>query len=71
MVPISDAADPVRTMLRRRIYVLFSPILEGVDESGYALRLRSRDGSERDYRVELGEQSMSARLPDGSAFRSV
>ena len=37
-------------------YVLFSPIVEGIDESEYPFRLRASDGSERDYRVRLGEE---------------
>jgi hypothetical protein len=56
VVPISRRGRARANDATETDYVLFSPILEGVDESEYALRLRSRDGSERDYRVKLGEQ---------------
>jgi hypothetical protein len=56
VVPISRRGRARPNDATETDYVLFSPILEGVDESEYTLRLRSRDGSERDYRVKLGEQ---------------
>jgi hypothetical protein len=40
-------------------YALFSPIIEGVDEADYRIRLRSRDGTERDYSTHLGEQHIA------------
>jgi hypothetical protein len=40
-------------------YALFSPIIEGVDESGLTLRLRSTDGSERDFKTKLSEDHVS------------
>ena len=55
-VPISRSGRARPNDATETDYVLFSPILEGVDESEYTFRLRSRDGSERDYRVRLGEQ---------------
>ncbi len=36
-------------------YALFTPIIEGGDESDYTIRLRSRDGSEKDFRVRSSE----------------
>jgi hypothetical protein len=56
VVPISRRGRARHNDATETDYVLFSPILEGVDESEYTLRLRSRDGRERDYRVKLGEQ---------------
>ena len=56
VVPISRRGRARPNDATETDYVLFSPILEGVDESEYTLRLRSRDGRERDYRVKLGEQ---------------
>ena len=40
-------------------YALFSPIIEGVDESDLTLRLRSKDGSERDFKTKLSEDHVS------------
>jgi hypothetical protein len=40
-------------------YALFTPIIEGVDESEITLRLRSKNGSERDFRTKLGEDHIS------------
>jgi len=40
-------------------YALFSPIIEGVDESELTLRLRSKDGSERDFKTKLSEDHVS------------
>ena len=40
-------------------YALFSPIIEGVDESELMLRLRSKDGSERDFKAKLSEDHVS------------
>lgn len=40
-------------------YALFSPIIEGVDQSEYTLRLRSRDGMEHDFKTRLGEQHIA------------
>jgi len=59
VVPISRRGRARQNDATETDYVLFSPILEGVDESEYTLRLRSRDGSERDYRVKLGEQHIA------------
>ena len=56
VVPISRRGRARANDATETDYVLFSPILEGVDESEYSFRLRSTDGSERDYRVQLGEQ---------------
>ena len=56
VVPISRRGRARPNDATETDYVLFSPIVEGSDESEYAFRLRSRDGSERDYRVRLGEQ---------------
>jgi len=40
-------------------YALFSPIIEGVDESDYTIRLRSKDGSEHDFKTKLGEEHIA------------
>ena len=40
-------------------YAMFTPIIEGVDDSEYSLRLRSKDGSERDFTVKAGEQHIA------------
>ena len=49
-------------------YALFSPIIEGSDEADYTIRLRSRDGGERDFRVRssedhIGQAASSVGLP--------
>ena len=59
VVPISRRGRALPNDATETDYVLFSPILEGTDESEYTFRLRSRDGSERDYRVKLGEQHIA------------
>ena len=59
VVPISPRGRDRPNDATETDYVLFSPILEGVDESEYTLRLRPREGSERDYRVKLGEQHIA------------
>ena len=46
-------------------YALFAPIIEGAEEADFAVRLRSPDGSEKDFRVRSGEQHI------GQAARSV
>ena len=56
VVPISRRGRARPNDATETDYVLFSLILEGVDESEYTFRLRSTEGSERDYRVKLGEQ---------------
>ena len=55
-------------------YAMFTPIIEGGDDSEYSLRLRSEDGSQHDFTVKAGEQHIaqaarSAGLPP--AFLSV
>jgi len=40
-------------------YAMFTPIIEGIDDSEYSLRLRSPDGSERDFTVKAGEQHIA------------
>ena len=59
MVPVSRRGRALPNDATETDYVLFSPILEGADESEYTFRLRSMDGSERDYRVKLGEQHIA------------
>lgn len=59
VVPVSRRGRALPNDATETDYVLFSPILEGTDESEYTFRLRSRDGSERDYRVKLGEQHIA------------
>lgn len=59
VVPISRRGRALPNDATETDYVLFSPILEDTDESEYTFRLRSRDGSERDYRVKLGEQHIA------------
>lgn len=59
VVPLSRRARALPNDATETDYVLFSPILEGTDESEYTFRLRSRDGAERDYRVKLGEQHIA------------
>ena len=59
VVPVSRRGRSRPNDATETDYVLFSPILEGTDESEYTLRLRSRDGAQRDYRVKLGEQHIA------------
>ena len=59
VVPLSRRGRALPNDATETDYVLFSPILEGTDESEYTFRLRSRDGSERDFRVKLGEQHIA------------
>lgn len=59
VVPVSRRGRARPNDATETDYVLFSPVLEGTDKSEYTFRLRSRDGSERDYRVKLGEQHIS------------
>ena len=40
-------------------YAMFTPIIEGGDDSQYSLRLRSQDGSERNFTVRAGEQHIA------------
>jgi hypothetical protein len=40
-------------------YAMFTPIIEGGDESDYTLRLRSKDGGERDFIVKAGEDHIA------------
>jgi len=40
-------------------YALFSPIVEGTDQSEYVIGLRSANGREFEYRVRLGEQHIA------------
>lgn len=40
-------------------YAMFTPIIEGGDDSEYSLRLRSGDGNERNFTVKAGEQHIS------------
>ena len=40
-------------------YALFSPIVEGTDQSEYVIGLRSTGGREYDYRVRLGDQHIT------------
>lgn len=40
-------------------YAMFTPIIEGGDDSEYSLRLRSQDGSERNFTVKAGEQHIA------------
>lgn len=40
-------------------YAMFTPIVDGSDESEYVIRLRSRDGSERDYAVNASERHIT------------
>ena len=49
-------------------YALFTPIIEGSDEADYTIRLMSRDGSERNFRVRsseshIGQAASSVGLP--------
>ncbi len=49
-------------------YAMFTPIIEGTDDSDYSLRLRSPNGRERDFTVKAGEHhiaeaAQSAGLP--------
>lgn len=59
VVPLSRRARALPNDATETDYVLFSPILEGTDESEYTFRVRSKDGAERDYRVKLGEQHIA------------
>ena len=59
VVPVSRRGRASPNDATETDYVLFSPILEGTDESEYTFRLRSRDGAERNYRVKLGEQHIA------------
>lgn len=40
-------------------YAMFTPVIEGGDDSEYSLRLRSPDGTERDFTVKAGEQHIA------------
>lgn len=40
-------------------YALFTPIIEGGDEADYTIRLRSRGGSEKDFRVRSSENHIA------------
>jgi hypothetical protein len=40
-------------------YAMFTPIIEGGDDSDYTLRLRSKDGSERDFTVKASEDHIA------------
>ena len=59
VVPVSRRGRASPNDATETDYVLFSPILEGTDESEYTFRLRSRHGAERNYRVKLGEQHIA------------
>ena len=59
VVPISKRGLARRHDATETDYAMFTPIIEGVDESEYTLRLRSSDGSERDLTVKAGEQHVA------------
>jgi hypothetical protein len=59
VVPLSRRGRALPNDATETDYMLFSPILEGTDDSEFSFRLRSRNGSERDYRVKLGEQHIA------------
>ena len=59
LVPVSRRGRERPNDATETDYVLFSPVLEGTDDSEYTFRLRSRDGTQRDYRVKLGEQHIA------------
>ncbi|MCH8614994.1 hypothetical protein LZ016_02590 [Sphingomonas sp. SM33] len=40
-------------------YAMFTPIIEGGDDSDYTLRVRSKDGSERDFTVKASEDHVA------------
>ncbi|GAA4741584.1 hypothetical protein GCM10023264_03290 [Sphingomonas daechungensis] len=56
VVPISKAGRARPHDATETDYALFSPIIEGEDEADLTIRLRSSDGTERDFRTKLGEQ---------------
>ena len=55
-VPISESGIALPNDATDADYAAFSPIVEGTEPVDADLRLRSRDGSERSFRVRTGEQ---------------
>jgi len=59
VVPISKRGLARRHDATDMDYALFTPIIEGSDEADYTIRLKSRDGKERDFRVRSSEDHIS------------
>ena len=59
VVPISKRGLAQAHDATETDYAMFTPIIEGGDDSEYSLRLRSKDGSERDFSVKAGEQHIA------------
>lgn len=56
VVPISPAGRARPNDATETDYAMFTPIVDGSDDSEYVIRLRSRDGRERDFTVEASER---------------
>lgn len=59
IVPISKSGRAKPNDATDTDYALFSPIIESVDESELTLRIRSKDGQERDFKAKLSEDHIS------------
>lgn len=59
VVPISERGLARPNDATDMDYALFSPIIEGGEDADFTIRLRSPDGSEKDFRVHSGEQHIA------------